>query len=172
MTNLPVQFSGTIIDGMVIPATALSYLALPDTATLAQMQSALGVWAAAVDGCTDGAFTQVFATLAPSLPGGLKAPTGATWSASRVAQTGVITFSATGTTRRYSQAIPALSNSVITAGQVDMAASAIAALIALLLNPTGFFTNPQQESLVAALDALLSFWQYAFIPRRSTRISG
>lgn len=172
MANLPVQFSGTIIDGMVIPATVISYLALPDTATLAQMQSALGVWASALDGCTDGAFTQVFATVAPRLPDGLKAATGVTWLDSRVSQTGVITFSATGTTRRYGQPIPALSNSVISGGQVDIASAAIAALISLMLNPTGFFTNLQQESLVAALDALLSFWQYAFIPRRSQRVPG
>jgi hypothetical protein len=170
MASLPVQFRGVILDGMVIPGGIISYLSLPDTATLAQMSSALGVWAAAVDGTIDGAFQQVFATLAPTLPGGLKAATGATWLASRISQTGVISFSATGTDRRYGQAIPTLSNTAIVAGQVNIADAGIAALIALLLNPTGFFTNVQSESLVAALDALLSFRKRSIIGLRSQRV--
>src|SRR5258708_11466984 len=132
VTNLAIQFSGTIVDGMVIPGNVVSYLNLPDTATLAQMQSALGVWAQAVDGCVDGAFTEVFATLTPTLPGGLKAATGATWFASRIAQTGAIIFSATGTSRRYGQALPALATATITAGQLDITNAAIQALITLM----------------------------------------
>jgi hypothetical protein len=170
MADLPVQFKGTVVDGMAIPGQVISYLSLPDTSTLAQMASAIGVWAAAVDGCIDGAFQQVLATLAPTLPGGLKAATGATWLASRIGQTGVLTFSATGTSRRYGQALPALSSAVIVADNVDMTNAAIAALIALLLNPTGYFTNPQNQSLEAALDALLSFRQYAYLAARTTRL--
>lgn len=170
MANIPVQFRGTLVDGMVLPGSVVSYLNLPDTATLAQLQSAAGVWAAALDPCMDVAFTALSAAIVPSLPGGLKGATGATWLASRMAQTGTITFSATGTSRRYGQAIPGLANATISGGQLDMANAAIAALIALLLNPTGFFTNPQNESLVAALDALLSFRQYANLGERSERV--
>ncbi len=170
MTNLGVQFEATIVDGMSIPGSAIGYLVLPDTSTLAQMQSAIGVWSQAIDGCIDGAITQVLATLTPTLPDGLKAPTGATWLASRIAQTGILTFSASGTTRRYGQALPSLSNATIAGDQVDMSNAAIAALIALLLTPTGFFTNPQNESLVAALDALLSFRQHTLLRLRSTRV--
>ncbi len=108
--------------------------------------------------------------MAPALPGGLKAATGATWLASRIGQTGVLSFSATGTDRRYGQALPALANATIVGGQLDMTNAAIAALITLLLNPTGYFTNPQNQSLEAALDALLSFRQYALLARRSTRV--
>lgn len=169
MTDLPVQFSGTVVDGMLIPANVLSYLALPDTVTLAQLQSALGVWASAIDGTIDGAFSQVFATLAPTLPGGLKGATGATWLASRVGQTGVLVFSATGSSRRFAEALPSLSSATISGGQLDITNAAIQALITLLLNPTGYFTNPQQQSLEAALDALISFREYPLLPVRSQR---
>jgi hypothetical protein len=170
VADLPVRFQGTVIDGMSIPGQVVSYLALPEDSTLNNLQAAVGVWAQAVDGCIDGAFSQVLATLAPALPGGLKGATGATWAASRIGQTGVLSFSATGTSRRYGQALPALATATIAGGQLDITNAAIQALIALLLNPTGFFTNPQNQSLEAALDALLSFRQYTLLAERSTRV--
>ncbi len=170
MANLPVQFSGTIVDGMVIPGNVVSYISLPDDSTLLNLQAALGVWAQAVDGCVDGAFTEVFATLTPTLPGGLKAATGAIWFASRIAQTGVISFSASGTSRRFGQALPALSNSTLSGGQLDITNAAIQALITLMLNPTVPFSNVQSERLVAALDALLAFREHFVIGLRSSRL--
>jgi hypothetical protein len=170
MTNLAVQFSGTVVDGMSIPGNVLSYISLPEDSTLLNMQAAVGVWAAAVDDCIDGAFQEVFATLTPTLPGGLKAATGATWLASRIAQTGSILFSATGTSRRFGQALPALANATIVGSQLDITNAAIQALITLMLNPTVPFSNVQSESLVAALDALLSFRKYRVIGLRSTRV--
>lgn len=166
MAKLEVQYRGELLDGLGVHGEVISYLALPDTATLAQTASALGVWCAAVDGCVDGAFSTATATIVPALPGGLKGATGSTWQASRMQQTGIIDFSATGTDRRYGQALPSFTNAAIVGGQFDLGNAAVQALINLLLNPTGFFTNPQQQSLVAALDALLSFRKRPHIPPR------
>jgi hypothetical protein len=168
--NLPLQFRGVLIDGNLIPGNVFSYLSLPDTSTLAQANSALGVWAQAIDGCVDGAFEQVYATIAPTLPDGLKAATGTTWLASRMPQTGVLDFSASGTSRRYGQALPSLSDATLTSGTLDINNAAIQALISLLLNPTGAFTNAQQQSLEAALDALLSFRKYSKLYQRSQEL--
>lgn len=167
MATLEVQYRGTVVDGIDVHGELVSYLGLPDTATLAQTSSALGVWAAAMDGCIDGAFTSVSAVIVPSLPGGLKAATGTTWAASRISQTGIIDFSATGTSRRYGQALVSFSNAAITNGQFDLTNAAVQALISLLLNPTGFFTNPDIQSLEAALDALLSFRKRPYTAQRS-----
>lgn len=167
MTNLEVQYRGELVDGLGVHGDMLSYLSLPDTATLAQTSSALGVWAAAVDGCVDGAFTGVSAVIVPPLPGGLKSATGATWLDSRMQQTGIIDFSATGTSRRYGQALPSFSNAAISGGQFDISNAAVQALISLLLNPTGYFTNAEKQSLEAALDALLSFRKRAYLATRS-----
>lgn len=160
MGNVGVNYSGALVDGLELPVKVTSPLSLPDTATLAQAISGLGVWAAAIDGVTDGAFTQVWATIQPTLPGGLKAATGATWAASDITKTGIIDFSATGTSRRWGQAIPTLADAVIVGGKIDITNAAIVALVDLLLNPTGFFTNDDQQSLEAALDALISFRKY------------
>jgi hypothetical protein len=167
VAQLAVNYSGALIDGLELPVKLTSPLSLPDTATLAQAVSGLGVWAAAMDGVTDGAFRQVWATIQPALPGGLKAASGATWAASDITKTGIIDFSATGTARRWGQAIPTLAAAVIVNGKIDVTNAAIIALVDLLTNPTGFFTNADQQSLEAALDALISFRQYLIRRLRS-----
>jgi hypothetical protein len=120
-----------------------------------------------MDGVTDGAFRQVWATIKPTLPGGLKSATGATWAASDITKTGIIDFSATDTSRRWGQAIPTLADAVIVNGKIDTTNAAIVALVDLLLNPTGFFTNADNQSLEAALDALISFRQYLIRRKRT-----
>ncbi len=170
MAKYTVQLRGNLIDGQVIPGTLTSYLYLDDTTTIAQVVSALGVWAAANDACLDAAFESVLACITPTLPGGLKGATGATWAASRMAQTGNLLFSTTGTTRRWGQALPGLASSTVVGGQLNIADANIAALIALLTNPTDLFVNPQNQSLVAALDAALSFRKYSLLGLTSQRV--
>lgn len=167
MTNIETQFQGVLVDGLRTTGSVTSYLGIPDFDTLSQAASGCQVWAQAIDGVTDGAFTQLGVQLIVPLPTGMKAPTGATWAASRVEQTGVFSFSATGTDRRWGFAVPSLSSSVLSGGKIDMANTAIVALIDLLLNPTDLFTNPQMQVLEAALDALLSFRKRAQLLRSS-----
>jgi hypothetical protein len=166
---MQVQYIGNIVDGLTIPARVVSPLALPDTATLAQAASALGVWASAVDACIDGAFEQVYCVLTPPLPGGLKMPTGATFTKSDVTLTGNIQFSATGTTQRFGLALPSFTRGAITSGRFDLTNTNVVALLNLLLNPTGFFTNWSQQSLEATLDAWLAFRQRT-IRRKRTKV--
>jgi hypothetical protein len=167
MADLGVQYQGVVVDGLLTPGSVVSYLSMPDGTTLGQAVSGAAVWAAAIDGTIDGAFTQLQVTITPHLPDGLKSATGTTWAASRIEQTGVIDFSATGTSRRWGFALPSLSNSVIRSGHIDLANAAIVALIDLLLNPTDLFSNPQQQVLEAALDALISFRKRAQLRKRS-----
>jgi hypothetical protein len=123
-----------------------------------------------VDGVTDGAFSQLQLTLTPPLPTGLKPATGATWAASRMAQTGVFDFTVTGTSQIYGFAVPSLSDSVLLSNKIDNANAAIIALTDLLLNPTGFFTNAQLQSLEAVRDTLVAFRKRAMQPERSLEI--
>jgi len=170
MPNVPVEYNGLVLDGQQTTALVTSNLNLPDSSTLAQVVAAQGVWAQAVDGVLDAAFTGVYAVVNPPLPGGLKAATGATWMASLVENTGIIDFSATGTSRRWGQALPGFKMALVVNGKVDVANAAIVALVDLLTNPTGIFTNADQQSLEAALDALLSFRKRAFSRQRSTKL--
>ena len=168
MTNLSVEYSGALIDGLELPVKITTPLSLPDDKTLAQAVAGAGIWAQAMDGVTDGAFRQVWLTIQPPLPDGLKGATGAAWLASDITKTGIIDFSATGTSRRWGQAIPTLADAVIVNGKIDVTNAAIVALVDLLLNPTGFFTNADNQSLEAALDALISFRKYLIRRLRTT----
>jgi len=117
-------------------------------------------WLADMDACTDGQIIAAGIHLSPSLPGGLKS---SATSASRVEQTGVLNFSATGTTHRFGVAIPALSNSgtVISAGKiVTTEAGPIDTLEDLLVGggtASLQWTNDNSQALVALLDTLISF---------------
>lgn len=170
MADVETRYEGVLIDGQQVAAHVTSYLAIPDSHGIAASVAGAQIWAAAIDGVTDAAFTQILATMVVPLPGTIKKPTGATWLASRSNQTGTIMFSATGTTRRWGQSIPALSNAAISGGQMDLTNAAVVALIDLLLNPTDLFTNSTLQVLEAALDALLGFRPYAQLRKRSARV--
>jgi hypothetical protein len=91
----------------------------------------------------------------PNVIGTHKAPTGATFVASRVEQTGVLNFSNTATSRRYGQALPSIRSNLLTAGKIDLKDAALAALVALLTS--GPFTNAAQQVLAALVDAIIAF---------------
>lgn len=167
MATVETQFQGSILDGLQTAGFITSYLGIPDSHGIAALVAGCQVWAQAVNGVIDGALTDLHVQMVVPLPGGLNAPTGATFLASRVEQTGVFSFSATGTDRRWGFAVPSLSSSVLSGGKINMANSAIVALKDLLLNPTDLFTNPQLQVLEAALDALLSFRKCFELRKRS-----
>lgn len=167
MANVPLHFSAAVRDGLQTAAPLTSYLLVPDSTSLATLIGDLGTWATTIDACIDGAIVDLSARLTPALPAGLKAATGATWLASRVEQTGVLNFSASGSDRRYGQALPSLSNAVIAGGKIDLSNTAIVALVSLLTNPANDFTNAQSQTLEAALDALISFRQRADLRKTS-----
>ncbi len=169
MANVSIVHSASIEDGLGRRKTTEAYGNIIDTTTLAALAAAQGTWLSDLDGIIDGAIVANRVTIKPAPPGGLKVvSTGATFLASRVSQTGVFRFSATGTSRRWGQAIPTLADAVIVNGKIDVTNAAIVALVDLLLNPTGFFTNADNQSLEAALDALISFRKYLIRRLRTT----
>jgi hypothetical protein len=155
MANVPLHFSATVRDGLGTEASTTAYLNPSDTTTLAGLVADLGTWLTDLDAVTDGLIRGTRIEITPALPGGLKTATGATFQASRVEQSAVLNFSATGTTRKDGMVIPAVSNAAIVAGKVDLTNAAITALIALLSG--GNYTNPYNQVLVGLLDAILTF---------------
>lgn len=170
MANVGVQYQAVVLDGLNTPASITSYLSMPDGTTIGQAVSGAGVWAAAIDGVIDGAFQQVSVYITPPLPAGLKGATGATWEASRVEQTGNFSFSATGTSRRYGQAIPSLAGAVVVSGKIDLTNPDVIAFVDLLLNPTDLFTNENQQVLEVLLDAFISFRKRTNLRRSSVSL--
>jgi hypothetical protein len=167
MANISCRFVAVARDGLLVSAPITSYLLVPDTTSVSSLVSSLSTWSTTVDACIDAAITDVSARLVPPLPAGLKAPTGATWESSRVEQTGVINFSAAGSSHRYGQALPSISNGAISSGKINLTNTAIQSLIALCSNPANNFTNAESQALGGAIDALLSFRKRADLRKTS-----
>lgn len=155
MTNVPLHFSATVVDGLSTEASTIAYGLYPDSTTIAELVTALNGWVTDVDACIDGAIIRNHIELTPGLVGGIKAPTGATFVASRVEQTAVLNFSNADSPHKFGQALPSVRSALLTNGKIDLGDTAMAALIALLTS--GAFTNTAQQALVALVDAIVAF---------------
>lgn len=148
MANVGVVFSASIVDGLGRRKTTEAYGNLVDTTTLATLAAAQGTWLSDLDAITDGAIVDNRVLIRPAPPGGLKTVgTGATFMASRVAQTGVFRFSATGSSHSWSSDVPSLSNATIAGDSINPANAGVIAYVALL--DGGAYTNPENQTLLA-----------------------
>jgi|ERR1035437_394216 hypothetical protein len=158
--TLPIRLEATILDEMNVKAETSVYALVDPTAAFSDVISTLNTWLADLDACTDGQIIGVELEVLPALPGGLK---GAPVSGSRVAQTGLLNFTASGGAHNWAASIPALSNSstVILAGRpVTTGGSPIHTLYALLTGggTTALeWTNAWSQVLASFVSALLSF---------------
>lgn len=157
MANVPLHFSATIEDGFAVRKSTDVYLNVPDTTTLAQLVTAEGTWLTDLDALTAGAIIANQIRIVPSLPGGLKSATGSTWAASRVNQSGLLRFSASGTTENWSNVIPALANSVIVNGKIDKTSGAYTNYVNLLTTGGNNYTNPNRQPITGIVAEMISF---------------
>lgn len=160
MANVPLHFSARIVDGLSTEATTVSYLLVPDTATLTLLTTALYSWTTDLDAITDGNITHISMLITPALPGGLKtSTTSTTFVASRVEQTAVLNMGNTNNVRKFGQVVPAFSSSKISAGKVNLGDTAVAAFLTLLQAAVagGTFVNQYNQALSALIDAIISF---------------
>src|ERR1039458_5840652 len=96
--TLQIRLEATILDELLVTAETSVYALVDPSAAFSDVISTLNTWLADLDACTDGQIIGVELEVMPALPGGLK---GAPVAGSRVEQTGVLTFSATGTTHSH-----------------------------------------------------------------------
>jgi|SRR6202035_4605467 len=167
--TLAVRFSATLFDGLNVEALSQAYVLVDPTQTFTAVLTTFETWLAYLDACTDGVIIAAAMHAYPALPGGLKtqATNPTAFAASRAEQTGILNFSATGTTHRWGFAVPALSNgaTVIAGGKPVLTAGAPLDVLRALLAGGGTasleWTNSNQQPLVTLLDALISFRQRA-----------
>jgi len=161
-TTLTVRFSATILDQLNVQALSQAYALIDPTASFDTITAIWQSWLADLEACTDGQIIASAYHVYPALPGGLKT---APVAGSRVEQVGILNFSATGTTHRWGHLIPALSNgsTVISGGKIVLTEGDPADVLEDLLTGGGSaslqWTNEQQQSLIALLDALIAFRQ-------------
>ena len=148
MTNVSTHYSATILDSFGVKKSTDVYLDLVDTTTLAALKTAMGTWLLDLDAITDGEITAVQILIKPydATSLGTLGVKGSPVAGSYDARTGQLSFSATGTTALWGQAVPALAASAITAGKVPNTGS-MGTYTALLTG--GGFTNPQNQALAA-----------------------
>lgn len=160
--TLAIRLQAMIVDGLNTQAIATAYATIDPGATFSAISTEFQAWVAAIDAMSDGQVTAAWLSAIPALPSGIK--TAAT-DASRVEQTGVLNFSATGTPRRWGEAIPALSTSstVVSGGKIVLTTGDPAAqLAALMTTPSSDleYTNEGGQPLSSLRDTLISFRKY------------
>lgn len=143
MANVSTHFSATVLDSLGVKKSTDVYLNVVDTTTLAALAAMAGTWLTDLDGITEGEIVATQVILKPALPGGLK---GAPVAGSLGAKTAQISFSASGTTKLWGQAVPAVAASAITSGKIPNTGS-MGTYTALLLG--GSYTNPDNLALAA-----------------------
>lgn len=163
--TVAVRMTARFVDELSVEAWCNSYALVDPASTITDILSALQSWVADVDALSDGQVTDCWIQVIAALPGGVKtAPN----SGSRVGQTALLNFHATGTPRRWAEAVPALANSQTqtSAGRttiIQTPGSPAKNLIDLLLT-TGSsiieWTNANDQPLVSFTDSSISFRKY------------
>lgn len=159
MAQVPVRVSATIVDEWGIEASTAMYATANDTQTLAGLDTEVSSWVTALDATTDGRIKAARVTLFPALPGGIKA---SAVSGSRVEQTGELGFLATGSSKRYSAAIPALSNgaTVLAADRIVLTAADPIGVLIKILTTVGTvlsWCNEHYQLIASFIDALVAY---------------
>lgn len=159
MARVPVRISATIVDEWGIEASTALYATADDTQTLAGLDGEVNAFVTALDNSTDGVIKQARVTIFPTLPTSVKA---AALAGSRVEQTGELGFLATGSSKRYSAAIPALSNggTVLAADRIVLTVSDPIGLLIRILTTLGtvlHWTNEHYQEIQKFLDALVAY---------------
>lgn len=161
--TLIVRMEATIVDASNIQAETSVYALVDPTASFSDIVTQMNTWLADLDACTDGQIIDAELEVLPALPGGLKA---APVAGSRAEQTGVLSFTSTGDTHKWSTAIPALSNSstVVSGGKIVITPGAPAQVLAALLAGGGTaalaWTNATSQAIASFASALISFRRY------------
>ena len=154
--------SATVVDSWGTEASAPAYALVDPTQTVAEAIAEAQAYVKALDAVTDGKITKMHVQFVPTLPTGLKAAALATGA--KVEQTGLINFSATGTSKRYGLAIPAVSDAQLTGDRIDATVfgTASTGMDAFLLLLTSVATaiawaNAHSQQIIAVRDAIVSF---------------
>lgn len=154
--TVPAQFSFTLLDEFGTKGVCLVNALIDPAATItslnAQWSNILGL----LDLITSGQIIGSHYRVLPVITGVKTAPV----AGSRIEQSAVFNFSASGTGYKQGVLVPSIRNTMITAGKIDLTnADVIAFFTALVTAVAGVleWTSANRQALLALLDALLSF---------------
>jgi len=167
--TLSVRLEATILDEMNVKAIATAYALIDPTASFATIQAILNEWLSTLDAVTAGQIIDAGIDVVPSLPGGLKTLPAA---GSRVEQTGVFNYTAAGDTHLWGFAVPAIADSQVVAGKIDLTTGHPAQVLAAYLAAGGTaaleWTNAVSQVLSTFADCFLSIRKHSRQLSRNT----
>jgi hypothetical protein len=152
----------TIVDGLGTEASNAYYAEVDGAATtVADLLSTWGTLAQKVDAVVDGQIIRGEVCVIAD-PTTVTAPILKTTPAagSRVEQTAVLNFSNTISSKRFGEAVPAVADANISGGKINLTAGQPVPLLVTFLttaSATLAWANSNQQTLVALVDAVLSF---------------
>lgn len=156
MATIPGRLSVKVLDALGVEASMTTWHDVTTTDTVAD----LNTWAAAylpdLDAITDGQITSAELALSLTLPGGIK---GAPVAHSEVEKGGLFNFAQTGLPFKYGVLVPAISDSVIVDGKIDLTNADVTTWISTLTTLTNGIQAISKAfvALGALLDALIAF---------------
>lgn len=159
MAEVPVRISATIVDEWGIEASTAFYAQADDTQTIAALGTEIASFLSALDGTTDGYLKGARITILPALPGGVKT---AAATGSRVEQTGLLGFAVTGSSKRASFNVPAVSNgaTVLSGDRIVLTGVDPVGVLLAILTTVGTvlkWTNAHNQQITDFIDALVAF---------------
>lgn len=146
----------TFLDALGVSTTQAYYVDYDDTKTIAAAVGEAQSLAQDLDNVSDSQITEVKLQIVGTLPGaGKSAPV----STAENERTGLLNFSQTGSPYKYGVVIPAIADSKIVNGKIDLTNTDITNLITLLTTAGTVFTyvSTAIKALAKIVDALLSF---------------
>jgi len=161
-----VNMSVSLTDAWGLTSQALAYAVVDDTHTVASLILDLNAFVTNVDGASDAVPQRAHLSLVPALPGGVKTQVPTAYIPARVTEVGEISFSVSGSARKYTFVLPAVSNATTVKNGKNLItlSGALATFIATALGAGSAITS------YASADArALSAYRNAFIGDRSKR---
>jgi len=156
MAVLQAHVSFRVLDALGVIASLPIPFTQDDTVTLADLATFVNTLAPLVDGVTDAEIVGIDIVLTDPLPGGLKT---APVAGSEVERVGLFNFSQNAIKYKYGIPIPALKQTLIVNGRINLAASAVTAFVAGVTGAIGanVWTSTAYNELLGLVDALISF---------------
>ena len=117
-----------VVDDLTVEAECTTYVLIDPSASFDTITTTFQAWLTALDAVTSGRIVRASLVVYPALPTLKSEPD----STARAQQTGLLSFTGPSSPRRDSVAVPALADSLISAGKIVTATGDVATLITFL----------------------------------------
>jgi hypothetical protein len=156
MADLFAHLSVQLTDALGVTASVPYYLSIADTQTVAELNTAMAAILTDLDPVTGAAIANATVNISVTLPGGIKATPAA---GSEVERGGLFNWSQLGIKYKFGVLVPALKQSVIVNGKINLADAAVSTWNALMSTVGGdvSWVSTGFHDLEVLRDALIVF---------------